>query len=150
MLDNHYYTLNKVCPCEIKDHSVKQAAAIFETSSDIASFVGEMEKQRIIGKKIWYDEKEYTIYITKIFACDSGGGCIENDNLIGKRCHCDYYNRSTEYYPKHYCKCAAEFYRPMFSPLFGENVLIEPIETVLSGDEQCTFAIRLDRRENKE
>ncbi len=150
MLNNHYYTLNKACPCKIEEYSVEQAVVIFEMMPNIAAFVDEMEKHRVIGKRIWYDEKEYTIYITKIFACDSGGGCSENDSLIGRRCHCHYYNRSKEYYPKYYCKCAAEFYRPMFAPLFGENILIEPIKTVLSGDEQCTFAVRLDRRENKE
>lgn len=149
MFDNHYYTLNKVCPCKIDDDSIKQAAVIFKMSPNIESFTQEVDKHRIIGKRIWYDEKENTIYITKIFVCDSGGGCSENDNLIGKRCHCGYYNKSKEHYPKYYCKCAAEFYRQMFAPLFGESVLIEPVETVLSGDEQCTFAIRIDRKENK-
>ncbi len=150
MFNNHYYTLHKDCPCKIDNHTVKQADEIFKMSPDAASFAEEMNRKRIIGKRIWYDQKEHTIYITKVFACDSGGGCPENDSLIGKRCHCDCYNRSTGYYPKYYCKCAAEFYRPIFAPLFGESILIEPVETVLSGDEQCTFALRLDRKENKE
>lgn len=149
MYDNHFYTLNKVCPCKMEEQLVKQVESIFRMLSDVASFVEEMDRQHIIGKRIWYEEKKNTVYITKIFACDCGGGCPTNDNLIGKRCHCDYYNKSTEYHPKYYCKCSAEFYRPLFAPLFGEDVLIEPVETVLSGDEQCTFAIRLDRKENK-
>lgn len=150
MFDNQYYNSNKVCPCSIGENSVRQAVEIFIMLPDVASFVKEMNKRCIIGKRISYDEKEHTIFVTKIFACDSGGGCSENDNLIGKRCHCDYYNKSKEFYPKYYCKCSAEFYRPMFAPLFGDNVLIEPFETVLSGDEQCTFAIRLGKEENKE
>ncbi|HYE11713.1 MAG TPA: hypothetical protein VEF53_16230 [Patescibacteria group bacterium] len=150
MFDNYYYTINKICPCKIDNYAVKQAADIFKMSSDAALFTEEMNRKRIVGKRIWYDEKEHTIFVTKISAYDSGGGCPENDSLIGRCCHCDYYNRSTEYYPKHFCKCAAEFYRPIFALLFGENVLIEPHTTVLSGDEQCAFAIRLNRKENKE
>lgn len=150
MYHDHYYTLNRVCPCSIDSSTIKQATALFRSSPDVRSFVEAMSRSRLIGQRIWYDEAAHTIYITKIFACDSGGGCPENDSLIGQRCHCDYYNRSAECYPKHYCQCSAEFYRPMFAPFFGEDVVIEPVETVLSGDEQCTFAIKLGRKENKQ
>lgn len=120
---------------------------IYRASGDAASFADEMERQRIIGKRIWYDESENTIFISKRYACESGGGCPANKTLIGERCHCDHYNHSKEFLPKHYCKCGAEFYRPMFAPLFGENVLIEPYETVLSGGEACVLAVRIGRKE---
>jgi len=90
---------------------------------------------------------ENTVFITKMYACDSGGGCPENTTLIGKRCHCPHYNHSKSLFPKHYCKCGAEFYRPMFAPLFGANVLIEPYKTVLSGDDECVLAVRVDKME---
>jgi hypothetical protein len=109
-----------------------------------------MERRRVIGKCIWYDGKENTIFITKKYACDCGGGCLENKTLIGARCHCAHYNHSKETKSKHYCKCGAEFYRPMFAPIFGEDVLIEPYKTVLSGDDECVLAIRIDKTENKE
>ena len=48
-----------------------------------------------------------------------------------------------------YCKCAATFFRPMFVPLFGENIRIEPIKTVLSGAEDCIFRITLDEEEDE-
>jgi hypothetical protein len=108
-----------------------------------------MERERVIGRRIWYDEPDNTIYLSKVYACESGGGCAENKTLIGERCHCDHYNRSAELFPKHYCKCGAEFYRPMFAPLFGGNVLIEPYKTVLSGDDECVLAIRIGRAEPK-
>ena len=149
MYENHYYTVHKICPCRIGENAVQQAIGICRESNDVSSFVEEMEKQRVIGKQIWYDEKENTIYITKMYACDSGGGCPENKTLIGERCHCPHYNHSKGFYPKHYCKCGAEFYRPMFAPLFGEDVLIEPYKTVLSGDNECILAIRIDKTEEK-
>ena len=148
MYNDHPYTLTKVYPCTIGDEAVKKAVDIYRTSADIASFASEMELQRIIGKRIWYDEKENTIFITKMYACDSGGGCSENKSLIGERCHCDHYNHTKSIMPKYYCKCGAEFYRPMFAPLFGEAVLIEPYKTVLSGDDECILAIRIDKVED--
>ena len=77
----------------------------------------------------------------------AAGGCTENKTLIGEHCHCDYYNHSKETKSKYYCKCGAEFYRPMFAPIFGKYVLIEPYKTVLSGDDECILAIRIDKME---
>ena len=103
----------------------------------------------MIGKRIWYNESEHTIFIAKQYARDSGGGYPENKTPIGQRCHCPHYNHVTEFYPKHYCKCGAEFYRPMFAPLFGTDVLIEPYQTVLSGDDECVLAIRIGKKEGE-
>ena len=147
MHENHPYTIHKRCPCEIGKEAVQKATGIYKASADVSSFVSEMERQRVIGKRIWYDVDENTIFITKMYACDSGGGCPENKTIIGERCHCDHYNHSKEFYPKHYCKCGAEFYRAMFAPIFGDTVLIEPYQTVLSGDNECILAIRIGRTE---
>jgi len=147
MYESHYYTIHKKCPCKIEAEAVNKAAEIFEASDSTATFAAEMERQRVIGRRIWYDESENTIFITKKPACESGGGCPANKTRIGSHCHCGHYNHSKEFYPKHYCKCGAEFYRPMFAPLFGENVLIEPFQTVLAGDEECVLAVRIGKVE---
>ena len=147
MYNTHPFTLHGRCPCQIGAEAVARAAELFEAASSIAAFVSEMEAQRVIGKHIWYDEAENTIFITKMYARESGGGCDANHTLIGERCHCDHYNHSKQFFPKSYCKCGAEFYRPMFAPLFGENVMIEPRNTVLSGDDECILAIRIGRTE---
>jgi len=149
MYENHYFTLNKVCPCKIGTESIQMAIRLFNESKNIAIFVDKMEKQRVIGKQICYNEEENTIFITKMYASESGAGCSENKTLIGERCHCEHYNHSKEFKSKFYCKCGAEFYRPMFAPIFGDNVLIEPYKTVLSGDEECILAIRIDKTEEE-
>ena len=149
MYENHYYTLHGKCPCVIGAEAVLRAAEIFESADSTASFVAKLESQRVIGRRIWYEEDEDTIFIAKMYACESGGGCPGNTTLIGERCHCDHYNHSKGTYPKYFCKCGAEFYRPMFAPLFGDNVLIEPFNTVLSGDEECIIAIRIGKEEAK-
>jgi hypothetical protein len=149
MYETHLFTLHKVCPCKIGSESIQKTFNLFTELKNISTFVNEMENQRIIGKRIWYDKEENTIFIKKMYASESGGGCPKNNNMIGERCHCDHYNSSKEFKPKYYCKCGAEFYRPMFAPLFGDNVLIEPYKTVLSGDDECIIAIRIDKKEAK-
>lgn len=143
MYETHYFTRNKVCPCKMDENVIKQTIEIFNNSENTSSFIQELEKRRIKGKKIWYDENKDIIFISKISACDCGGGNPENDNLIGQACHCDYYNHSKEFFPKHYCQCGAEYYRPMFEPIFGKNIELFPYKTVLFGDDECVIAIKL-------
>jgi ribosomal protein S18 acetylase RimI-like enzyme len=132
----------KACPCRIEAEKISKAKQIFDESADVQAFVAEMDRQGVIGRRIWYSPEENAIYITKMYACDCGGGCAANDTLIGRRCHCEYINHLAEIIPISYCKCAASFYEPMFSPLLGENTVIEPVQTVLSGGEECIFRIK--------
>ena len=150
MYGSHYYTINSVCPCKIANDAIDKTLLLFERANDVKSFVETMELNRVIEKKIWYDEAEKTIFISKKYSCESGGGCRESKTIIGERCHCNYYNHSKEFYPKYYCKCGAEFYRPMFAQLFGKDVLIEPYKTVLSGDDECVLAIRIGEVERND
>jgi len=147
MYESHPYILAGRCPCWIGEDAIQTAASIYAETGDPASFAAEMERRRVIGRKIWYDADEDTVFIIKSYAADSGGGCPSNLSLIGERCHCDHYNHSTDFHPRHYCKCGAEFYRPMFAPLFGDDVMIEPYKTVLAGDEECVIAIRIGKKE---
>jgi GNAT superfamily N-acetyltransferase len=134
----------EACPCHVKDDIIEKARMIFSQSSNIQSFINEMNNQKIIGKHIWYEPKENVIYIKKMYACDCGGGCSSNNTIIGQRCHCEYVNHLNESIPLSYCKCAAAFFEPVFAPLFGENITIEPVKTVLSGADECIIKITLD------
>lgn len=130
------------CPYRIERDKVLQAKSIYQASTDINDFIDQMQKQGVIGRKIWYNQDENAIYITKMFAIDCDSGCPDNHTLIGQRCHCPFFHQKNETIPITYCTCAAEFFRPMFEPLFGEKIIIEPVETVLSGGEKCSFVIR--------
>lgn len=141
--------LSEECPCRMETIIIERAKQIFTISSNVASFVSQMKKQGVIGRDIRYDSKENIIYITKKYACDCNDKCHSNQSVIEQRCHCKYVNHLEQKIPIAYCKCAASFYEPLFVPLFGENIIIEPIETVLSGGEQCLFAVRLDRKEEE-
>ena len=144
---NHPFTKHGTCPCRIEEHVLAETMQIWNETKEAKPFVAELERRRIKGKKIWYDETQNTIFIIKVFACDSGGGCPENDTLIGRACHCPHYNHSKDFYPKHYCQCSAEYYRPMFEPIFGAGIELYPFKTVLSGDDECVIAVRIGRVE---
>jgi len=133
----------EACPCRIEDDRIEKAKKIFSQSLDMQSFIDKMNDQHIIGKRIWYEPREKAVYIEKMYACDCGGGCCSNDTMIGQRCHCEYVNHLNKPIPLSYCKCAAAFFEPMFIPLFGESIVIEPVKTVLSGAEQCVIKITL-------
>ena len=119
---------------------------VWEQTKEVKSFVTELERRRIKGRKIWYDEELNTIFIIKTFANECGGGCPENDSIIGKACHCHFYNHLKEFYPKYYCQCSAEYYRPMFEPMFGKDIELYPFKTVLSGDDECVIGVKLGRK----
>jgi GNAT superfamily N-acetyltransferase len=133
----------KACPCHIENEKVDKAKQIFNGTDSIKDFISEMKRQGIIGSDINYEPQENAIYITKKYACDCGGGCPSNITLIGQRCHCEYVNHLTINIPISYCKCAAAFFEPLFYPLFGDNIQIEPVKTVLSGADECIFRVKL-------
>ena len=144
--DNHTFIKTKICPCEMDASVITKTIEIWEQTKNVKSFVAEMERQRVKGKKIWYDEGLNTIFILKVFANEHGGGCAENDSLIGRACHCYFYNHLKEFYPKYYCQCSAEYYRPMFEPIFGKEIELFPFKTVLSGDDECIIGVKLGDR----
>jgi hypothetical protein len=63
--------------------------------------------------------------------------------MIGQRCHCEYVNHLTQYVPISYCKCSVLWFEPMFVPIFGDKIQIEPVKTVISGTDECVFRIKL-------
>lgn len=131
------------CPCSIEAETIAKAQIIFHISPDINSFIKTMNEQHIIGRNIWYNKEENAVYITKLYACDCESNCSGNNFIIRQRCHCEYVNDLNCNLPISYCKCAAYFFQPLFTALFGDNITIEPVETVLSGSEQCTFKITI-------
>ena len=62
MYENHPYTTHKICPCNIGREAVQKAIDIYRNSADVASFTDEMERQRVIGKRIWYYEISALLY----------------------------------------------------------------------------------------
>ena len=143
MYESHPFTKTQICPCEVEEDVLAETLKIWDETKEIKSFVEELERRRIKGRKIWFDQESNTIFIAKKPAHEFGGENPENDSLIGKVCHCPFYNHSKDFFPKHYCQCSAEYYRPMFEPIFGKEIKCYPFKTVLSGDDECVIGIKL-------
>jgi len=61
-------------------------------------------------------------------------------------CHCPRVRdvlKTGKKLPTAYCHCSAGFYKKNFEEIFGRPVDVEILETVLSGDELCAFAVHL-------
>jgi hypothetical protein len=61
-------------------------------------------------------------------------------------CHCPRVRDALEdgrRLPTTYCHCSAGFYKKNFEEILGRPVDVEVVQTVLSGDDVCSFAIRL-------
>ena len=56
LYESHPFTKTKVCPCSIEDDVLAKTLEIWEQTKEVKSFVEELERRRIKGKKIWYDE----------------------------------------------------------------------------------------------
>jgi len=142
--DSHPYNKTGVCPCgDVGQYiDIQKIVDAHEKSTCMSAFIEALNK--LTDEKVWFDEEENTIFMQKNF-----GGNPESDTLIGKACHCKYYNHSAEFFPKHYCKCCAEFSRPMFEPIFGKEIELFMAKTVLSGDSECITALKLNKRELK-
>lgn len=61
-------------------------------------------------------------------------------------CHCPRVRdvlRERKRLSKTYCHCSAGFYKKNFEEIFGPPIDVEIVQTVLSGDEVCSFAVHL-------
>lgn len=143
----------EACPCFIEEEKIKKAKELLKDSSDMDVFIRKMNEHKVIGKKLEYDYSNKVIYLTKVFACECGSKCGSNcytkDSIL-QRCHCEYVNDLNTRVPMSYCKCSAVFFEPLFKTLFGQETIIEPVETVLSGGESCVFKIIPARYVSKE
>ena len=136
--DNHPYNKTGACPCgDVGQYiDISKIIDAYDKSTCMSSFIEALNN--ISDEKIWFDDEVNTIYMSKNF-----GGNPESDTLIGRACHCKYYNHASENFPKHYCKCCAEFCRPIFEPIFGKDVELHMHKTVLSGDNECITAVKI-------
>ncbi|MCP4547463.1 MAG: GyrI-like domain-containing protein [bacterium] len=87
------------------------------------------------------------IYCTKI-AHDAGGWLsAEDENARGASyCHCPMIKeaiRTGLRISDTYCHCGGGFYGRLWEGILGQPVEVEVIESILKGDDRCTFGIHL-------
>ena len=138
LYSNHPYNQTGTCPCgDVSQYmDVSKIVTAYEKAADIQAFIDALNQ--ISDEKIWFDAAESTIYMAK-----NAGGNPKSDTLIGRACHCKYYNHATQHHPTHYCTCCAEFCRPMFAPIFGTSFDLTMTKTVLAGHDECLTAVKI-------
>lgn len=143
----HYFTIYGKCPCMTGDVVVQLVMALYRAAPDLPAFAAALDREGVVGRRVWYAPEEGILYISKHSAAECGMACPSGEGAegVGRLCHCDYYSQAGEALPRSVCQCGAEFYRPIFAPIFGEHVRIDIAETVLAGDRQCTLAVHTAR-----
>jgi hypothetical protein len=58
-------------------------------------------------------------------------------------CHCGLVRGREAPISKTYCLCCAEHLRYGLEPVFGSPVRVEPVSTVISGDDECWFVAHI-------
>lgn len=148
------------CPCCIFNwpESLVEMKKIYKNSGSVYEFIDE-----IIKRKIWdFEFKDNIIYTTKPHtcgqsqssekaACKSCTGCNPSINhKISKRCHCWMMQTIKEPKSKLFCYCGAGFYKPFFDELWDADTKIEPLKTIVAGDDDCVIAIHVPEKFRKE
>ena len=49
--------------------------------------------------------------------------------------------KKVEHMNKKYCECSAGWYMKLFSAVFGKDVTVKVIDTIVNGASECTFEI---------
>lgn len=144
------------CPCNIYDwpESLDIMREIYHKSSSVYEFIDEIIKQQIWN---FYYEND-VIYTTKSHpcekssssgkaACKSCTGCSTDiHSKIKNRCHCWMLRTIGEPKSKLFCYCGAGFYKPFFDEIWEADTKIEPVKTILCGDDDCVIAIHVPEK----
>jgi len=74
------------------------------------------------------------------FFCD---GDTLRFRISGGWCHCGLVRGREAPISQTYCLCCAEHMRYGLEPVFGSPLLVEPLSTVISGDDECWFVAHI-------
>ncbi len=85
--------------------------------------------------------------LVQLNAVHIGGGQLrlEDDTIHAtyEHCYCGSVNRTRTPIPGPYCACSCGWYARLFEALLGRPVEVELLSSIIQGDPQCRFAIRI-------
>lgn len=97
-----------------------------------------------IAKRLYAKSNNIEEFLNRLNEADIGGKNlhISGDKIIAvyKKCYCNI-PKKVENLNNHYCECSAGWYMRLFSEVFGKNVHVEIIDTIVNGASECTFEI---------
>ncbi len=121
--------------------------ALFEKNGDIDEIIREMDKDRSFkGRSMFpkFERDGNVLYNTKN-PCQPEEFAKAKDSYEKQLyyCFCPFAKATRESFPRVFCNCGAGFCKFIWEEIVEGEVNIEVIESVLYGDEQCTFAVYL-------
>jgi len=99
------------------------------------------------NRKVWERSADLEEFARTIREGGWTGYFAEGDTLrfqiSSGWCHCGLVRGREAPIPRTYCLCCAGHMRYGLEPVFGSPVLVEPVSTVISGDDECWFVAHI-------
>jgi hypothetical protein len=128
------------CPCDIYEEPdfTNKVKDFYNKSNGIEDFINRMHHEGFWNLQLM----DNIIYTSKPFVCDCGYK-HPFEGPYAAKCHCGLAGRVKKPVSKIFCYCGGGFYKPLFDEIFQSDTVIEPVKTIIAGDERCVFAIHV-------
>ena len=96
------------------------------------------------AKKLYAKSENIEGFLVSLNEVHIGGGHLHlsDGKIIGiyKECYCNI-PKQIGNLNKTYCECSAGWYARLFSEVFGKDVTVKILDTIVNGAKECTFEI---------
>jgi hypothetical protein len=130
---------------------------VYQRTGDLDQLLEIMAADRSLGDRSWYERPSRqgnVIYVTKDPVLpDEHAQAKTKEGKRAAYCHCRFLQEAIQAgitMSRTYCYCGAGWYDQLWSGIVGQPVRLETVESVLQGDDRCTFAIHLPDGELQE
>ena len=138
------------CADRFPPHRIQALRSEYERTGDIDELLQIMRADRTLGDLSWYEQPVRSgnvIHVSKDpFSPHAYARATDNREKRSWYCHCSLMRdliRSGQTVSGTYCHCGAGWYHQLWEGILGKPVEIDVIESVLQGDDRCSFAIHL-------
>ena len=110
------------CCCDTKVR-IKKARTIYLNSKNLDDFLGQLALARVVGTRF-----------------------IRENNIIYvfyDRCYCGLVKATKQNISSIYCQCSRAYTQKMFEGIFERPLHVELIQSIISGSNECKFAVYL-------
>jgi hypothetical protein len=123
---------------------------LYQRTGDLDRLLRIMREDRSLGDRSWYENSSRqgnVIHVTKDPVLpDEYEQAKTKDEKRAAYCHCRVLKDAIQSgitMSSTYCYCGAGWYEQLWSGIMDEAVQLEVLESILQGDDCCTFAIHL-------
>jgi hypothetical protein len=140
----------KDCADRFPPHRIQALRTEYQRSGELDDLLQIMRADRTLGDQSWYEQpvrRGKVVLVTKDPVHPQA--YAQATDTLEKRasyCHCSLMTeliRSGQTVSGTYCHCGAGWYHQLWEGILGQPVKIDVVESVLQGDDRCTFAIHL-------